>query len=190
MEPAQPAVIGTGLTNEQNVAEADPQIAPLADLKNLYSELKRMLDVSLEQNAPLEQFNDLVSILCARHLANESAGTQTAQQTEVAQSPPSEAPSQSAGDESRPQEEEKKERQLNPQEKFIYEDLIPNVASRLCKHAKTQNTKFTGLVGDSIQGLVDLLIIELRQKTFTSQLMVRAMLPVFDHSQPFYLHHH
>ena len=52
---------------------------------------------------------------------------------------------------------------MNAQEKFIYEELIPGVASRLAKHAKTANAKFTQLVADSISGLVDLLIVELRE---------------------------
>ena len=69
---------------------------------------------------------------------------------------------------------------MDPQEKFIYEDMLPGVASRLCKHGKTQNSKFTSLVSDSISGLVDLLIIELRKATPTCTLMIEAMKPVFE----------
>ena len=63
-------------------------------------------------------------------------------------------------------EEEKKDGSddniLSPQEKFIYEDLIPGVVNRLVKHGKTKNVEFTVLVGDSINALVDLLIVEMR----------------------------
>ena len=45
------------------------ELAPLQDLKDLYNELKRTFDVSLENKACLDNFNDLVNILSARHLA-------------------------------------------------------------------------------------------------------------------------
>ena len=50
------------------------EIAPLQELKDLYGEIKRNLDVNLELTAPLEHFNDLVSILCARQISNDDPG--------------------------------------------------------------------------------------------------------------------
>ena len=50
----------------------DGQIAALADLKSLFTDVKRNLDVNLEQIAPLERFNDLLHILCAHHLAADT----------------------------------------------------------------------------------------------------------------------
>ena len=50
----------------------DGQIAALADLKSLFTDVKRNLDVNLEQSAPLERFNDLLHILCAHHLAADT----------------------------------------------------------------------------------------------------------------------
>ena len=75
---------------------------------------------------------------------------------------------QNNGVEEEKKEEEKKDGKpevepLNEQEKFIYTEMIPGVASRLVKHTKTVNSKFTTLVGESINGLVDLLIVELRR---------------------------
>lgn len=79
---------------------------------------------------------------------------------------------------------------LNEQEKFIYQEMIPGVASRLVKLTKTSNSKYVSLVGDSIKGLVDLLIVELRLKTTTCLDLLDALRPIFNYSSPFYFHHH
>ena len=47
------------------------QLAPLEDLKDLYNEIKRIMDKALELETPLAHFNDLMSILCARHVAQD-----------------------------------------------------------------------------------------------------------------------
>lgn len=49
----------------------DVQVAPLEDLKDLYNEIKRIMDKALELEAPLAHFNDLMSILCARYVAQD-----------------------------------------------------------------------------------------------------------------------
>lgn len=163
-EPGRPNLITTTSDEAAAVICKDSEIAPLQELKDLYNEIKRNLDVNLELTAPLEHFNDLISILCARQISMHD--------------PVSDQPDASAqGDSSNTQingfEEEKKEEEkrdskpevepLNEQEKFIYTEMIPGVASRLVKHTKTANSKFTTLVGESINGLVDLLIVELRK---------------------------
>ena len=68
--------------------------------------------------------------------------------------------------------------------------MIPGVASRLVKHAKTSNAKFTTLVGESISGLVDLLIVELRKQTKTCSGLLDSVRPIFDFVSPFYTIHH
>ena len=67
--------------------------------------------------------------------------------------------------------------------------MLPGISDCLSKQAKTSNTKFAQLVGDSITALVDLLIIELRLQTKTCCELVSAMRPLFDCSMPFYFHH-
>ena len=71
-EPPKPTTTEIILTGESSSPPEDQQIAPLADLKSLFAEVKRNLDVNLEQSAPLEQFNELVHILSARHLAADT----------------------------------------------------------------------------------------------------------------------
>ena len=138
---------------------SDSEIAPLQELKDLYNEIKRNLDNNLELAKPLENFNDLISILCARCISTDD--DPPADQPEAPAPAESVAPRESAAEEEKKLEAGEVE-QLNDQEKFIYNEMIPGVASRLVKHTKTSNTKFTNLVGESINGLVDLLIVELR----------------------------
>ena len=138
---------------------SDSEIAPLQELKDLYNEIKRNLDNNLELAKPLENFNDLISILCARCISTDD--DPPADQPEAPAPAESVAPRESAAEEEKKLEAGEVE-QLNDQEKFIYNEMIPGVASRLVKHTKTSNKKFTNLVGESINGLVDLLIVELR----------------------------
>ena len=42
---------------------------PLQELKDMFNLVKRNLDVNLEQQASLESFNDFISILSAKRLA-------------------------------------------------------------------------------------------------------------------------
>ena len=42
---------------------------PLQELKDMFNLVKRNLDVNLEQKASLESFNDFISILSAKRLA-------------------------------------------------------------------------------------------------------------------------
>ena len=132
-EPARPNLITTTENAAATVVREDSEIAPLQELKDLYNEIKRNLDVNLELTSPLEHFNDLISILCARIVSMDD--------------PVSEQPDASAQiDSINAQEEEKKDggkpevaevEPLNEQEKFIYSEMIPGVASRLVKHTKT-----------------------------------------------------
>ena len=64
--------------------------------------------------------------------------------------------------------------------------MIPGVTSRLVKHGKTANAKFTTLVGESINGLVDLLIVELRKQSTTCCELLDALRPIFDFVSPYY----
>lgn len=50
----------------------------------------------------------------------------------------------------------------DPLTKYLYDDLIPDTASRLPKHGKSTNEEFTKLVGDTMLELCDLLATELR----------------------------
>ncbi len=149
----------------------------MADLKNLFTDVKRNLDVNLEQSAPLEQFIDLLHIICARHLAADTPIQGDASLESQPESP----------------EEEKKAREVQSrteQEKFVYSEMLPGISDRLSKQAKTSNIKFSQLVCDSITALVDLLIVELRLQTKTCCELVSAMRPLFDCSMPFYYHHY
>ena len=50
----------------------DNQLSSRACTGNhLYTEIKRIMDKALELEAPLAHFNDLMSILCARHVAQD-----------------------------------------------------------------------------------------------------------------------
>lgn len=49
--------------------EASPSIAKLSELQELHNSVKNDLDKNLEQNAPLEKFNDIIAILSACHLS-------------------------------------------------------------------------------------------------------------------------
>ena len=64
------------------------------------------------------------------------------------------------------------------------------MASRLVKVGKTSNAKYVTLIGDSINGLVDLLIIEMRCKSHTCMDLLEAMVPIFTYASPFYASHH
>ena len=68
-EPGRPNLITTSENGAAAIAREDSEIAPLQELKDLYNEIKRNLDVNLELTAPLEHFNDLISILCARQVS-------------------------------------------------------------------------------------------------------------------------
>ena len=91
-------------------------IAPLSQLKDLYAEIKRNLDVNLEQSDCLQRFSDFVSVVSARHLSSSSqsdaAGpTQKSTNPEDLESPATEAPVT---------EEQQQTVELTAEEKFIY----------------------------------------------------------------------
>ena len=65
--------------------------------------------------------------------------------------------------------------------------MIPGVATRLVKPLKLVNQSYLKLIAESINGLVDMLIIELRIKSKTSMDLVEALKPLFDYTKPFYM---
>ena len=99
-EPNRPNLITTTQNEAAAIVKVDSEIAPLQELKDLYNEIKRNLDVNLELSKPLEHFNDLVSILCARQISEDEP---TANQPETS------APVESSNTQGSGAEEEKKD---------------------------------------------------------------------------------
>ena len=137
--------------------------------------MRNNLDKNLEQNAPLENFNDIIAILSARHLSASKKPTTAVQPEESKGEKIVEAPYFVLKGE---------------EENYIYTELIPTASKGLTSHGRTQNTNFTDLVRSCISNLFDLLIVEMRQYTPTCIHLIHALTPhFFAMNRPFYMNH-
>lgn len=154
-------------TGQDTVVPVSATIPPLSELKDLFGEIKRVMDANKEQGAPIETFKGLISALSQNLISQPRAAAATDEQTD----------SEAAEVE-------------DPVTNYLYDELIPGTASRLAKHGKSTNTAFTTIVGEAMIVLVDLLSLEVRLQTKTCCRLVAACRPLFDMAQAFFFHHH